>query len=134
MPHLYNQRAFTDFDTANPLLNSYIRLVAIELALKNWNAANWGSGHQIDMMIASIGKPALLALAQKLQALLASLWCEKKGGGPTLVTSTNYPAIRYIRHVSDFGNSSASSENELEDLKNVIDDLFNELKREGILT
>lgn len=134
MPHLYNQRAFADLNTASPLLHSYIRLVAIEIALKNLNMANWSYSHQIDVMIAALGKPALQALVQKIKVLLGGLWCEQKGGGPVLVSSSNYPTIRYLRHVSDFGGLSASSEADLITLKNAVEDLANELKREGILT
>jgi hypothetical protein len=135
MPHLYNQKAFASLDITSPLLHSYIRLIGIEIALKNFDLANWGLGHQIDTMIAGLGNPALLALVQRLQARLTKLWCEKKGGGATYVSGSNFPTLRYLRHVSDFvGSTDASSDTELLELRDVIEDLATELKREGILT
>ena len=133
MSHRYNQRVFANADLASPLLYSYIRLVGIELALKNWDRANWSLGHQIDSMIAGLGKPALQALAQRLSGILTRLWCEQKGGGAALGSSSSYPTIRYLRHASDFlGSSEATSDSDLVDLKNAVDDLADELKREGI--
>ena len=135
MPHRFNQMVFSDVDTTSPLLHSYIRLVAIELALKNADPANWSQGHKLDMMITALGKPALQALVITLNSQLSRLWCEKLGGGAANINPRKYPELRYLRHDTDFsGSSQASSDADLEALKNAIEDLAAELKREGILT
>lgn len=134
MSHQYNQRVFATVDITSPLLYSYIRLVGVELGLKNGDSANWILGHQIEVMIARLGKPALYPLSQRLGTVLASLWCEKKGGGSAPVSAANYPTIRYLRHASDFlGSSDSTPDTDLLDLKNAVNDLVNELRREGVL-
>lgn len=135
MPHDFNQRVFASLDTTSPLLHSYLKLVGIELALKNHDQSNWSQGHHIEVMISALGKPALVALAQTLRTVLASLWCEKKGGGAVNVTASNFPTIRYLRHDSDFaGSSDVSSDADLIRLRDAVDDLATELKKEGLLS
>ena len=136
MPHKFNQRAFSSLDTNSPLVRSYLKLVAIELALKDGDLTNWSLNHHIESMIASLGKPALTALAATLRSALSNLWCEKKGGGGAArVSAQIYPHIRYLRHISDFaGVTDASSDGDLQTLRDAVDDLESELKREGILS
>jgi hypothetical protein len=135
MPHLFNQTAFSPVGIASPLLYSYIKLVEIELALKNADPRNWGHGHKLDVMIAALSKPALAALFLALNTQLSALWCEKQGGGAINVDPKKYPHLRYLRHITDFpGSLEASSDADLKALKNAVDDLAAELKREGILT
>jgi hypothetical protein len=132
MPHKYNERVFATPDLAAHLVPVYLLLVGIELALKNFRPANWSLGHQIDLMLAPLGKPALLALAQTVMLALQCLWCEQKGGGAGRVSSACYPGIRYLRHDSDHQHN-CSSDGDLLALRNALNDLAAELRREGIL-
>lgn len=132
MPHTYNQRVFDVPDLSSPLVLLYLRLIAIEIALKNHDATNWTLQHDVVLMTSSFQDAALNALAARAKTCLGVLWCEKRGGGYVRVSAANYPVVRYLRHSSDHA-ASASSDVELEDAKLAVNDLADELRRRKVL-
>lgn len=124
MPHTYNRRAFSTFDKTSPLVRLYAGLVALELRLKD-EAPTWRPGHDVEGLARS-GRysPTIETHASNLMREVAALACTDRQGGPSVVAS-QYPNLRYLRHVSDFG--TGSSEADLERALEIFDDLLDEL-------
>lgn len=103
MLHRYNINAFLKGSgSGSPLVEAYNKLVAIELAIKGNIAQSsgvWGNiGHRI---ISEIAKEDT-SFSTQLGNLLTQLKTRKQNGSIGSVSSSNYPELRYLVHISDF--------------------------------
>lgn len=133
--HRHNRKAFSNVDANHRLVRLYMRLVALELTLKDRDHANYTKSHDIFLMIGdlkNIPNPGVLTpLSTALATSLNALHCTMKDGSPGHVTSKIYPGMRYLRHVSDF--SGTTTDNDLDTANSSLDELLKELKQQGIL-
>ncbi len=129
--HKVNRAAFYRLDATSQLLKLYVRLVALELTLKDDNAANYGHAHDVVKMVQDRNDAALSAKAIALDATLKKLWCTGKGGAQVPVSPKKYPDLRYLRHETDFPGTT--TETDLTDANTALEELFEELKRHKVL-
>lgn len=100
--HKTNRAAFFTLDAQSALLRLYVRLVALELALKDKDATNRGLKHDVVRMAKKFNDAGLNNLADQLDRTLVALTCTSLNGTSVAVPGGNYPFIRYLRHESDF--------------------------------
>jgi hypothetical protein len=131
--HASNQRIFRDLDVSSSLLQLYTRLVSLELALKDLDAANYALAHDVCEMVMKMygGKSGVAASVTTLSGDLSSLHCSSSKGAPSTVRSMKYPDLRYVRIQSDF-DASSSTEAEIARALTSLETLIDELRREGL--
>jgi hypothetical protein len=128
--HRRNRATFFNVDGADPLLRLYARLVALELTLKDEDAANYRRGHDVVAMVQDRGDTTLSALATALNTALAALHCTSRSGSGVPVVPSKYPDVRYLRHVSDFPGTTTDTD--LQTALQALEDLLLELARQGV--
>lgn len=127
MAHSYSRSAFKIVSRTPPLAYIYNSLVAVELALKDHLHPPWRGGHDIPDLLSAVGEGAL---GVQLQGALGKLHCTSRNGSSALVPASNFPAIRYLRHESDFAGTS--SENDILGAVAVVDDIRARLPMRGV--
>lgn len=134
MPYTTNISAFLQIGAANPLLESYQILVAIELALKGLGIHGGTTGHNIPLMLTQIANqhPALAAQLNahqlKLKADLARITCNDKNSQPAAVKADNYPHTRYARFTGDWNGVSETPPLNIIALAQTCNSLLSDLK------
>jgi hypothetical protein len=123
MPLTFNISAFKGTAAlvgCSPLVKAYCTCVQIEIALKEVAPpGNWG--HDVAGMLERIqahtpvSTGQLFGYAASYRTVMKMLWCRSKGGGADRVSPLNYPAIRYLRHSSDW-SSDASADADIQRL------------------
>src|SRR5687768_5701741 len=96
--HLFNRRAFGTSPQANSLLNLYVRLIALELKMKDQDGKNRALKHDVIAMTNSLNDAAVTATLAALDRTLTTLKCTHKNGTSVIVPADNYPFVRYLRH------------------------------------
>ena len=133
MPHSYNRQSFQvgGSDRSNPLLCLYCSLVVLELSIKDHfhQSGSWKKGHFIiDWLTNDLGETSL---GQQLQIKLSALYCTHKDGTEVNVDPNRYPAIRYLRHETDFTGKSTDAQ--LTEALDLIKDIRSHLRNQGIV-
>lgn len=128
--HKFNRAAFFGLNASSPLVKLYLRLVALEMALKDTDPSNYSLGHDVIQMVQNRNDPALSALATALHAALAGLHCTDRRGRPATVSPAKYPDLRYLRHDSDFPGTT--TDGALATALQALEDLITELARHGV--
>ena len=128
--HKVNRAAFFTLDPQSPLLRLYVRLVALELALKDKDATNWHLRHDVVRMAKKVQDPSVNNLADQLDRTLVALTCTDLDGTSIGVPGHNYPYVRYLRHESDFAGETSDSA--LAAALAALETLLAELKRHGV--
>lgn len=114
----YNRRAFGQQVTGPLLFELYLKLVAVELALKaRVPAGQWGPhGHRLAGLVkACTTDPAGLSdagpynAAMNVESALGGLSCADREGNPAPVNPHRYPDLRYLRHDSDFSGGTTDA-------------------------
>jgi hypothetical protein len=111
MPHTTNIHDFQSF-RGSELVESYLLLIAIELALKD-RGAKAADNHDVPDLLASLSKFSNIANSRKvsgelnsfiaqLRTALSAIWCTGPDGSPQRVPSKSYPYLRYCRHYSEW--------------------------------
>jgi hypothetical protein len=131
--HTSNQRMFGQLDASEQLFQLYCRLVALELALKNFNHNNFGLSHDVCQMAIDTfaSNSAVAAAATTLNGDLSSLICSDRSGSPTNIMSKKYPDLRYLRRPIDFSPPSSNDAEIARALKS-LESLIDELRRGGL--
>ncbi len=110
-------------------------LVVVELGLKDARyegTTRWDRTHDVALWVTEIQDPGLNSLAVQLSTALASIRCTLKDGTGGPVSPQMYPAVRYVRHESDFPGETTDAE--INEALRVVGEIENELKRRGVLT
>jgi hypothetical protein len=113
MPYTTNIHDFQTFK-GSELVESYLILIAIELALKDCGATS-GESHNIPNLLESLLQftkvskhpkiPSDLAShVAQLRASLSAIWCNNADGKPDRVPSKSYPHLRYCRFYMEWEN------------------------------
>ncbi len=132
MNHSYNIKAFLNPDKPeSKLAKLYMALVAVELALKDKifkDTAEWKKGHSV---VTWINETVDSSKAQQLNNLLSAIYCTAKDGTQSIVTSDNYPVIRYMRHETDF--TGTTPESLLDDSLTAVNEIVLLMRQKGIM-
>jgi len=112
MPFTTNIKAFSTTVGADALVNAYLALVGVELALKDAGHGALG-GHDVPTRLqsaasaASVAHPFLAAQlnghAAKLANDLKTITCVGRNGNTQTVPPGSYPFLRYARLSGDWG-------------------------------
>ncbi|WP_369914797.1 hypothetical protein AB8810_20580 [Xanthomonas sp. NCPPB 3005] len=138
----YNRDGFTSAG-AHHLKAAYCNLVAIELALKEFlgkiNTRSNG-GHNVPDLLQQYASGAgpgnagnVNALATQLSGALNALWCQDRGGIAVNVPASCYPYLRYLRHNSDGWESDYSTDDDMQNLANIVSSTRALLKTAGVM-
>jgi hypothetical protein len=111
MPYTTNISDFQSF-RGSQLVESYLLLIAIELALKD-SGAKSGESHNVPDLLMSLTQLAnvnknnkilgeLNSFIAQLRAALSAIWCTDQDGNPRKVPPKSYPYLRYCRHYSEW--------------------------------
>jgi hypothetical protein len=111
-----NIRAFRGLPKSD-LVESYLLLIAFELACKDGNCLGSKSGHDVPRMLQEVAnlpgvankgvvRAQLMSFSAQLSKDLGLITCQGKAGTPQQVPPSNYPYIRYCRHLGDWGGVS----------------------------
>lgn len=128
--HRFSRTIFFTADGAAPLLRLYVRLVALELTLKDEDASNYQRVHDVVQMVLNRNDAALTPLANALNASLGILHCTSKRGDPVTVSPAVYPGMRYLLHESDHAGTTTDAN--LASALQALEDLLVELNRQGV--
>jgi hypothetical protein len=131
--HITNRRVFAAMDVGHPLIKLYNGLIALELALKDFDVSNFARSHDVcEMAVTSFpSNSSVAAAATTLLGDLSALSCSDRRGSPSKVRSNTYPDLRYVRIDSDFA-LPASPETEIERAVFSLRTLVDELRKEGL--
>jgi hypothetical protein len=130
--HLTNRRAFAGLDTRQPIVKLYCKLIALELSLKDFDAANFRRSHDVcDMAMKTFPSSSVAAAANTLRGDLATILCTGTRGAPTTVRAEKYPDLRYVRMHSDFAPPSSTEADILVSLTS-FETLLQELRKDGL--
>jgi hypothetical protein len=137
-----NRAAFLGKPNSSCLAQSYGKLVAIELTIKDVLGSAATSTYQHDvprllndfaeihaMNTTPIPASALKSKASQLANTLRQLKCSDKWGGIMMVPHNNYPYMRYVLHELDGADPTDSKEEELQRLGQIADDIVTILGR-----
>lgn len=109
----------------DPLVSSYLMLVAFELALKGAGYIASG-GHDVpEMLVIASRKQGLSPTVAgqlkshsiRLKSLLSVLLCQGKNGMPRNVPANSYPYVRYCRYVGDWAGIQENASQNYTDLE-----------------
>jgi hypothetical protein len=134
MQHSINRAAFRDAAISRPFFRLYTLLVSIEIALKD-AIRPWRPGHDLDGLLhLAITDPlrqaAVRSAATTLWRCIAQLKCTARDGSTVRVNPSQYPDLRYVRHIQDFPDGSIDSN--ITTALNAATQLLEELKRAGV--
>jgi hypothetical protein len=138
MPHNTAIQAFNGINSASSgalLTQLYGALVTLELLAKDHLVAttgSWPKGHDVCVMLVTIDG-TLTAPCTQLKSNLERLICTNLTGSEATVRASQYPDVRYLRHIADFPAWPLSSDDPA--LQNAIDDArlcLQQLKTLGI--
>jgi hypothetical protein len=114
MPFTTNIQEFQAFP-GSALVESYLILIAIELALKDRGAKS-GDGHDVPGLLTSLLQfpkiskhpklpGELTSYIAQLRSSLQAIWCTDQDGNPKKVPSNSYPYLRYCRCYSEWNGN-----------------------------
>jgi len=134
MPFKTNIR---DFGGKSPshLVDSYLILVTIELALKDGNFANGVTGgHDVPSMLTNVGHSIgtltaqVTSLVASLGNAISSVTCQDQYGKAIPVPRSSYPYLRYCRCKGDWGGAQETAQQNLADLYSLCQQTLSFLK------
>jgi hypothetical protein len=127
MPHDKNIVSFSRLDITTPLIKVYLKLVALEILLKD--NVGWlpKFGHDIFSLSNELANSypnmtTLTTLMNQLQTELSTIRCRGKNGSPINVDPSRYPNIRYIIHIDD--DLTGTNDSELNKIDDIINDIY----------
>lgn len=132
--HDTNRKAFYGCATAEPLLQLYTMLIAIELALKD-RSGSFGGGHDLQKLATSLlSEPSgsnLQAVLTTFTQSLTKLRCTTVQNQGANVSAVQYPHVRYLRFKKD-GFMDGSPEEDVQHALDTAREFAKELRRAGV--